>query len=104
MISAERILQEKRNFYNPIAGFDLQKLVRILDQYEQGYLGEAAILWQQIEERDDQICPVAGKRKSAVAGRPWDIVTISDLPEESQQEAEAHQAALKYFYLSLIHI
>lgn len=98
MISENRILEAKRNYYNPIAGFDLQKLVRILEQYDQGYLGEAAVLWQQIEERDDQICPVAMKRKSAVAGRPWDIVTIADLPDGMQEAAEAHKAALKFFY------
>lgn len=87
---SERWRQQR---FNPIRGLSPQKLAAALDQFEAGYLRQAALLWDVIEERDDALKINGPKRRKAVARRPWDILKMDD-----SADADAHAEALRYFY------
>jgi len=92
---------DKRPRFAPIRNLTPDKLVRILDAFEQGYLAEAALTWETIEKRDETIKSVAPKRKKAIARHGWEVIVLPNLPCEAQAEALRHKAALEYFYTNL---
>lgn len=83
--------QMKQVRFNPIRHCTPTTLARDLDMFEAGYLRNAALLWEAIEQRDDMVCPSSLKRRSAVSARKFEIV----MTEESD-EAAAHKEALEY--------
>lgn len=95
-ISTARVVQHLQMRFNPIRQLDPTVLSRALDGFASGHLREAAMLFEAIERRDDQIAAVAAKRKKAVARNGYDILTVENSPE-----AVRHQEALKYFYDNL---
>lgn len=96
LIPLERLQSSLRTHFNPIRTLKPNTLSRILDQFHQGHLREAALLWDAIERRDDIVQSVASKRKKAVARLHWDILTLDDSPQ-----ARLHKEALTYFYNNL---
>ncbi len=62
------------------------RLSRVLDQFSCGRFYDAARVFDAIENRDDIIKGVAGKRKKAPARLPWEVVVTS-----SSQEAVAQK-------------
>jgi phage gp29-like protein len=97
IIREERIRREKLGRYNPVKGLTPRKLTPMLDAYETGYLGRAALLWDFIEDRDLLIRNVASKRKKAVSRAQWEVLTIGDSPEAMQQKE-----VLEAFYNNLV--
>lgn len=91
-----RNMLSPRASINPVRNLRPENLSRVLDTFHQGYLSHAALLWDEIERRDDVIQGVASKRKKAIAHLPWEILTIEDSPE-----AQSHKLALEYFYNNL---
>lgn len=86
----------QRSAINPVRSLRPENLSRVLDAFHQGYIAHAALLWDEIERRDDVIQGVAAKRKKAIAHLPWEILTI-----DNSAEARAHKQALEYFYNNL---
>jgi len=93
---AERARQHIQTRFNPIRGLTPSRLSRDLDSFSAGHLRNAAILWQKILERDDQVITAAGKRRRKVAGLNWEILPANDSPE-----ATRHKEALEAFYANL---
>ncbi|MDR2201120.1 MAG: DUF935 domain-containing protein [Puniceicoccales bacterium] len=82
--------------FNPIKSLTPDSLSRILDEFANGYLRSAALLWESIEHRDDLIQSVASKRKKSVARLDWEILTT-----DQSEEAILQKEALEYFYDNL---
>lgn len=96
IIPIKRFHNSWRSQINPIRALSPQSLTRILDAFNAGRLGEAALAWDAIERRDDVIQGVASKRKKSVARLPWEILTLDDSTEALQ-----HKEALQFFYNNL---
>lgn len=95
-ISAERARQHIASRFNPVSGNGPEYLGTVLDNFDRGYLRDAAFLWQKIRERDDVAQPVADKRELAVSLLDYEILT-----EDESPAAAKHKAALEAFYSTL---
>lgn len=96
-----RVRAFRQSRFSPLKNFTPASLTRQLDDFALGYLREFALTMDAIERRDDVLKCVAPKRKSAVARRTYEILTVANLPEGQAAEAEKHKAALEYFYANL---
>lgn len=95
-IQTQRLNSSIRGKMNPIRNLTPQSLTRILDAFQGGHIGPAALAWDAIERRDDVLQGVASKRRKAVARLNWDILTVDD-----SADALKHKEALQYFYNNL---
>jgi phage gp29-like protein len=82
-----------RSRFNPLRGLTPQLLSVYLDNFMLGFVAYAALVWDQLEKRDDVIRNVASKRKKAVAK-----FKRKSFQREQTPEAEAHARALDEFY------
>jgi phage gp29-like protein len=89
-------LRWRQQRFNPIRSLTPQSLSLALDSWDAGWLRNAALLWDAIEERDDILAIAAPKRRKAVSRRPWSILTVDDTTE-----AARHAEALKFFFNNL---
>lgn len=96
-VTAQRVLQSIQNRFNPLRGITPEILSGYLDQWDAGRLRPLAIAMEKIEERDDLIKGVAGKRKKALARRSWEILVKDD-----SEAAKAQKEALTYLYNGLV--
>ena len=80
--------------FNPLRSLTPERLASALDSHAAGWLREAALIFEVIEQREAIVRSVMTKRRAAVARRPWQIVT----PDPDAPNAEAHKATLEYFY------
>ncbi len=101
VVTRQRVKDFRQNRYSPIRGMTPEKLSRQRDAFKAGYLREFALTMDAIEEFDDVIKCVAGKRKAAVARREYQVLTPKDLPRGLAREAAKHKEALEYFYRNL---
>lgn len=76
-----------------LRGLTGETLGAALDGFERGNIAPAAMLWQQMTERDDVLTNVKAKREKALSRRDWDIVT-----EDDSDAARAHAEVLKDFW------
>jgi len=67
MVSADVVQLALRSRFNPLRGLTPQLLSVYLDNFLLGFVAYAALVWDQIEKRDDIIRNVASKRKKALA-------------------------------------
>lgn len=95
-VSAQRAQLFKLMFANPISGLTPSRLIQYLNAFRRGELRQAALLWQEMMDRDDQIGPCATKRTRGVARLGWQVPPIDDSPE-----AGKHKNALTHFYNNL---
>jgi phage gp29-like protein len=79
--------------FNPLRNLTPAGLTAALDSFESGYLRQAALIWEAIEQRDDAAKIAVPKRRKSVSRRPWDIIKVDDSPQ-----AERDAEALTYFY------
>jgi phage gp29-like protein len=93
--------QFRQQRFNPLRGLTPAAAGLALDEFDMGYLRRAALLWEQIEERDDVAITVCGKRRAKVAGCAWDVLIGEEVPDALRARAEGQQAVLKAFYSSL---
>ncbi len=80
--------------FNPLRSLTPERLAAALDQHAAGWLREAALIFETIEQRDAICRSVISKRKAAVSRRPWQIVTS----DPDNPVAEAHKKTLEHFY------
>ncbi|MDR1434898.1 MAG: DUF935 domain-containing protein [Puniceicoccales bacterium] len=95
-ISEARIRNSMRARFNPIKFLTPDSLSQMLDEFTNGYLRSAALVWDAIERRDDVVQGVASKRKKTVARLDWEIITADQSPEAILQKE-----VLEYFYDNL---
>jgi phage gp29-like protein len=83
--------------FNPLRSLTPERLASALDQHAAGWLREAALIFETIEQREAIVRSVLTKRRAAVARRDWQVV----IPDDENPNAEAHKATLEYFYNNL---
>jgi phage gp29-like protein len=93
MVSADVVQLALRSRFNPLRGLTPQLLSVYLDNFLLGFVAYAALVWDQIEKRDDVIRNVASKRKKAVAK-----YKRKSFQRDQTPEAAAHAQALDDFY------
>jgi phage gp29-like protein len=93
MISADVVQLALRSRFNPLRGLTPQLLSVYLDNFMLGFVAYAALVWDQIEKRDDVIRNVSSKRKKALAK-----FKRKSFQREQTPEAASHAQALDDFY------
>jgi phage gp29-like protein len=93
MVSADVVQLALRSRFNPLRGLTPQLLSVYLDNFLLGFVGSAALVWDQIEKRDDVLRNVASKRKKALAK-----YKRKSFQRDQSDEAAAHAQALDEFY------
>jgi len=96
LINSEKLQNSLRLRLNPVRNLNPQSLTRILDNFHQGHLAAASLMWEAIERRDDVLQGVISKRKKAISRLKWEIITLDNSPE-----ALEHKDALQFFYNNL---
>jgi hypothetical protein len=86
----------KRQFSDPIRGLTLDRLIRQIDAYQNGYLADFALSADAMENRDDMLKNVISKRKKALTRHGWEILTEDCSPQACRQ-----REVLDYFYRNL---
>ncbi|MCX6994148.1 MAG: DUF935 family protein [Kiritimatiellaeota bacterium] len=97
-VSSERVQSFIRSRFNPIRTLSPQLLSQYLDEFKAGYLRSCALTFEAIEDRDDTLKGVAGKRKKAAARNGWEILTLDSIDESQKTEAASHKQVLLDFY------
>jgi hypothetical protein len=80
--------------FNPLRNLTPERLANALDQHAAGWLREAALIFETIEQREAVVRSVMTKRRAAVARRDWQVV----VPDPDHPNADVHKATLEYFY------
>lgn len=83
--------------FNPLRSLTPARLANALDSSAAGWLRDAALIFESVEQREAIVRSVMTKRRAAVARRDWQIIT----PDPDHPDAEAHKATLNYFYNNL---
>lgn len=76
MTSFDQVKALRNARYNPLSRLNARMLARALDNFEQGQLREAALLFEVIAERDDTIKSVKPKREKEVSQLDWQIMPV----------------------------
>jgi hypothetical protein len=64
LISTQRVVVVSiRDRFNPTKNITADSLSNAHDEFDRGNLRNAAMMWEVIEDRDDLVKAVAGKRK-----------------------------------------
>jgi len=92
-VTADVVMLALRSIFNPLRCLTPQLLSTYLDQRVLGYVAYAALVWEQIERRDDVIRNVASKRKKAASRLLRQSRKLVNTPE-----AEEDARALDDFY------
>lgn len=82
--------------FNPLVTLSALTLTRALDSFTRGELGEAALLWDAIAERDDIIPSVKLKRETAISDRKLEVSALN-----KSAEAARHKETLESFWRSV---
>jgi phage gp29-like protein len=93
LVTADVVLLALRSRFNPLRGLTPQLLSIYLDNFLLGFVAYAALVWDQIERRDDVIRNVASKRKKSLSRFKRHSFKRDDSPE-----AAAHAQTLDDFY------
>lgn len=91
----------KQRRVNVLPGVTARSLAAMLDQFDRGYLRQAALAWREMIERDETLITAVPKARRRVSRRPWEVLIGEEVPEDLQEAAKKHQAALKRFYSTL---
>lgn len=83
--------------FNPLRSLTPERLAGALDSAAAGWLREAALIYETIEQREAIVRSVMTKRRASVARRDWQII----IPDKKDPRAEAHKQTLEYFYNNL---
>lgn len=91
-----------RDYYNPLRGLDMPRLVRLLEAGERGEYGDLQWLYRMVEKRDSTLRGLKMRRTSALKKLDWDIKVPDELPPGATPEmAEAQAAYLRTLYDSI---
>ena len=71
-------------------------------EFDRGQLRNAALMWEVIEDRDDLVKAVAGKRKRNIARNGFEIVTFPKKGTDGYEQALKQKEVLEYFYDQIV--
>lgn len=98
-VDVARTITEQRSRYNPLRNFTPDKLVRAIDNWRIGTLGELARILEELEQRDDMIIACANKMKASVARCKHSVQIVEG--QEDNPEAQKHKKTLEDFWASI---
>lgn len=98
LITAERVVLSIRQRFNPTRRITADALTSAHDEFDRGFLRNAAMIWEVIEDRDDMVKAVAAKRKKNIARNGFEVVTFAKEGSVHYEEALKQKKALEYFY------
>ncbi|NCA83906.1 MAG: DUF935 family protein, partial [Opitutae bacterium] len=98
-LGVQRVVSVLRSRFNPLRGFDPEKLVAAIESCHAGYIAPLALIIEALEERDDTWRTAARKTKSAVS-RCGHQIMIRD-GHENDPAAKRHKATLEAFWASI---
>jgi hypothetical protein len=78
LLTTERVVLSIRQRFNPTKGITAEGLAQAHDEFDRGYLRNAAMMWEVIEDRDDLVKAVSAKRKKNIARNGFEVVTFGD--------------------------
>lgn len=100
-ITENLALRWKQQRVNVLPGVTARGLASLLDGFDRGLLKTTALAWDEMIERDETLSVCVPKYIDQVSSQPWDVLIGEEVPDELQEEAKRHQAALKHFYSNL---
>ena len=95
-VSAARVQMARLTAFDPLSGLKPELLSQYHEQFRRGWLRNAVLLWDRIEETDDKVKTVVPKRRKGVARHGYEFVF--DHGMEDDPRAQQHQKTLQYFY------
>jgi hypothetical protein len=98
-LGLQRVISLQRSRFNPLRGFDPEKLVTAIEQFEAGYLGPLAYMLDALEQRDDTWKTAARKTKASVSRCAHQIMVLEGY--EGDPKADAHKKTLEKFWGSI---
>lgn len=93
-IGIVRIKDEARMRYNPLKNLTPQKITAAMDNFNCGYLSDAAKIYAAIRRRDAVVQACVQKRKRATSRLEWTIVEMGN----DEAASKEHAAFLEDFY------
>jgi phage gp29-like protein len=100
LIGAASVYLYRQARFQPIAQLDPQSLSWQLSEWNVGTMRRFSLTMDAIENRDAVTKSVTGKLKHSLSRRSLEVVKVEGL-DDDDQEAQAHQDALKFFYNNL---
>jgi phage gp29-like protein len=92
-------LNRARDYYNPLRGLEMARLVRLLEEGERGMHGDVQWLYRMVEKRDATVKALKTRRLSALSKLDWNIKIPEELPKGfSKTQAEAQAELLHEAY------
>lgn len=98
-LSLDRILQEQRMRFNPLKGFDPEKLVQAMDAWRIGSLDSLSRIIDELETRDDMMAGLSRKMRASVARCPHTILVVEGA--EGDPRADEHRRILTRFWAGI---
>jgi hypothetical protein len=88
-----------RDYYNPLRGLDMPRVIRLLEAGERGEHADLQWLYRTVEKRDATLRGLKMRRTSALKKLDWDIKVPDELPPGATPAlAEAQAASLRVLY------
>jgi phage gp29-like protein len=98
VIRQDRVSLHRMMRVTPIRDLKPQKIARMIDDFEAGYLREFAQMMDAVQRRDDELQTVIPKRLGDVSRHEYQVLVRGDIEDSQQSEAEDHKNALNRFY------
>lgn len=98
-LAVERIVQEQRSRFNPLRGFDPDRLVSAIDSFRVGNIGDLSRMIEELEERDDMMATVSRKMRSSVGRCPHQVLITEGF--EGDGRAQKHKETLTKFWSNI---
>src|ERR1041385_8973351 len=95
LVTAERIDAALRGRFNPARTITPDGLATAHDEFDRGYLRNAAMMWEVIEDRDDLVKAVAGKRKKNIARNGFEVFTSPKKGTDGYDQAQIGRASCR---------
>jgi len=101
VIRQDRVSLHRMMRVTPIRDLKPQKIARMIDDFEAGYLREFSQMMDAVQRRDDVLQTVIPKRFGDVSRHEYQVLTRGDIEDSQQAEAEDHKDALNRFYANV---
>ena len=93
-----QVEMQRRMRFNPLRAISPESLSLAHDNFDVGYLWQAALYWDAMIRRDDTLSFVVPQLENSIAAKPWAVFKKKGADEK---EAARHAAALEYFYANV---
>ena len=98
VIRQDRVELHRMMRVTPIRDLKPQKIARMIDDFEAGYLREFAQMMDAVQRRDDVLQTVIPKRLGDVSSHEYQVIVRGDIDDSQEDEANNHKEALHQFY------